>query len=82
MADCDALLRKARASLDAAELLRAEGYQEFAVSRAYYAMFYTAESLLGIVGAGLLKPRRRALRLWAGVCQGRSSRWQVPPLAA
>lgn len=41
-----ALLGKAQESLDAAKLLAEEGYCAFAASRAYYAMFYTAEALL------------------------------------
>jgi len=41
-----ALLRKARASLQAARLLADQKFYDFAVSRAYYAMFYTAEAFL------------------------------------
>jgi uncharacterized protein (UPF0332 family) len=41
-----ALLHKAHDSLDAAELLGREGYLDFAVPRAYYAMFYAAEAML------------------------------------
>ncbi len=44
-------LRKARESLHAARLLSGEGMHDFAVSRAYYAMFYAAEALLA--GRGL-----------------------------
>ncbi|GBF80971.1 HEPN domain-containing protein [Aphanothece sacrum] len=40
------LLNKAQRSLDAAKTLKVEGFTEFAVSRAYYAMFYLAEALL------------------------------------
>ncbi len=40
------LLRKADRSLEAAKTLKEEGFTEFAVSRAYYAMFYVAEALL------------------------------------
>jgi uncharacterized protein (UPF0332 family) len=40
------LLQKARESLQAAELLKQEGYLGFAASRAYYALFYVAEALL------------------------------------
>jgi uncharacterized protein (UPF0332 family) len=47
----EALLRKARASIAAAELLRDQGFFEFAASRAYYAMFYVAQAFL--LGAGL-----------------------------
>ncbi len=41
-----ALLHKAQESVQAAELLNREGYSDFAASRAYYAMFYTASALL------------------------------------
>jgi uncharacterized protein (UPF0332 family) len=37
------LLEKAQESRDAAELLRQESYPDFAASRAYYALFYTAK---------------------------------------
>jgi uncharacterized protein (UPF0332 family) len=40
------LLDKARRSLLAAERLRDAGDYDFAVSRAYYAMFYAAQALL------------------------------------
>jgi uncharacterized protein (UPF0332 family) len=40
------LLSKARRSLLAAERLLRDGDSDFAVSRAYYAMFYTAQALL------------------------------------
>ena len=40
------LLNKAKDSLKAAELLQHAGYYDFAVSRAYYAMFYTSQVLL------------------------------------
>jgi len=45
------LLRKARESVKAARLLSGESMHDFAVSRAYYAMFYAAEALLA--GRGL-----------------------------
>ena len=41
-----AILEKAGESLDAARLLAAQDYLDFAASRAYYAMFYVAEALL------------------------------------
>jgi len=41
-----ALLQKAQDSLQAARLLADQGFYDFAVSRAYYAMFYVAEALL------------------------------------
>jgi uncharacterized protein (UPF0332 family) len=40
------LLIKAHESLTAASLLLQGGYPDFAVSRAYYAMFYIAEAFL------------------------------------
>ncbi len=46
-----ALLQKASDSLDAARLLVAQGFNDFAISRAYYTMFYVAEALL--LGEGL-----------------------------
>jgi uncharacterized protein (UPF0332 family) len=49
--DQAALLRKANASLRAAQLLAGENLFDFAVSRAYYTMFYVAEALL--LGRGL-----------------------------
>jgi uncharacterized protein (UPF0332 family) len=44
--EIDELLEKARRSLAAAERLLADGDSDFAVSRAYYAMFYVARALL------------------------------------
>ena len=41
-----ALLRTAQQSLRAAQLLAGENFPDFAVSRAYYAMFYIAEAIL------------------------------------
>ena len=41
-----ALLQKAQSSIDAAKLLVSEAFFDFAISRAYYAMFYVAEALL------------------------------------
>ena len=41
-----ALLQKAQSSIDAAKLLVSEDFFDFAISRAYYAMFYVAEALL------------------------------------
>ncbi|AFY61197.1 HEPN domain-containing protein [Synechococcus sp. PCC 6312] len=40
------LLLKAQKSLQAAKLLLANAYPEYAASRAYYAMFYIAEAFL------------------------------------
>jgi uncharacterized protein (UPF0332 family) len=41
-----ALLQKAQDSLRGARLLAGDGLYDFAVSRAYYTMFYAAEALL------------------------------------
>jgi uncharacterized protein (UPF0332 family) len=46
MSQIDALLLKAQDNLEAARLLLEEELNEIAASRAYYAMFYTAEALL------------------------------------
>ena len=46
-----ALIEKAEESLQAARLLADQGFGNFAVSRAYYAMFYIAEAYL--MGEGL-----------------------------
>jgi uncharacterized protein (UPF0332 family) len=45
-----ALFGKAKESLEAARLLLEKGYNNFAASRAYYAMFYVAEALLASLG--------------------------------
>ena len=45
-AELEALVQKGHRSLEAARRLLAEGDYDFAVSRAYYAMFYLAEALL------------------------------------
>ena len=42
----EGLLTKAHRSLEAAKTLKQGGFNEFAVSRAYYAMFYVASALL------------------------------------
>lgn len=40
------ILKKAEDSLEAARFLADQGFFDFSASRAYYAMFYTAEALL------------------------------------
>ena len=40
------LLNKAKRAIEAAQQLSKSGHLEFAIGRAYYAMFYTAEALL------------------------------------
>ncbi len=54
-----ALIKKAKASLKAAQLLSNQGLYDFAVSRAYYAMFYVAESFL--LGEGLVFSKHSAV---------------------
>jgi uncharacterized protein (UPF0332 family) len=44
--DQEALLSKARDSIEAGKLLLDKGYCDFAASRAYYAMFYLAQAAL------------------------------------
>ena len=41
-----ALVQKAHESIQAAQLLASQGFGDFAISRAYYAMFYVAQALL------------------------------------
>jgi len=53
------LLDKAARSLQAARILNVEGLAEFAVSRAYYAMFYIASAFLE--GEGLSFSRHSAV---------------------
>lgn len=50
-----ALLDKAQRSLEAAQTLVDQGFYDFAVSRAYYAMFYLAEALLDQEGLSFSK---------------------------
>jgi len=54
-----ALLQKAQASLRAAQLLADEAFYDFAVSRAYYAMFYVAQAFL--LGEGLAFSKHSAI---------------------
>ena len=39
-------LKKSRESLNASQYLAAGGYADFAIARAYYAMFYAAQAML------------------------------------
>jgi uncharacterized protein (UPF0332 family) len=55
------LLRKAEDSLNAAKLMRENGYYDFAASRAYYAMFYVAEAFL--LGKGLAFSKHSAVHV-------------------
>lgn len=48
--ECLKLLEKASRAIRAAETLSREGESDFAVGRAYYAMFYTASALLAARG--------------------------------
>jgi len=43
---CEALLAKARESLQAAVVLKREGFPDICASRCYYAMFYATEAIL------------------------------------
>jgi uncharacterized protein (UPF0332 family) len=54
-----ALLQKAKDSLQAAQLLADQGFYDFAVSRAYYAMFYVAEAFL--LGEGVTFSKHSAV---------------------
>jgi uncharacterized protein (UPF0332 family) len=54
-----ALLRKAQDSIRGARLLAVDHLYDFAVSRAYYAMFYVAEAFL--LGQGLAFSRHAAV---------------------
>ena len=53
--DIQALINKAKDSLGAAKALVADGYNDFAASRAYYAMFYIAEAMLLQLGLSYSK---------------------------
>lgn len=55
-----ALLRKADQSVAAARVLADGGMHDFAVSRAYYAMFYAAQALL--LGRGLRFSKHSAVQ--------------------
>jgi len=73
--DQAALIRKAHESLRAARLLEREGIHDFAVSRAYYTMFYVAEALL--IGEGLEFSKHSAVISAFGQHFARTGR--VPP---
>ena len=53
--DIQALINKAKDSLGAAKALVTDGYNDFAASRAYYAMFYIAEAMLLQLGLSYSK---------------------------
>jgi uncharacterized protein (UPF0332 family) len=53
MNEPDLLMEKAQRSIQAAERLLADGDADFAVSRTYYAYFYTAQALLATRGIDL-----------------------------
>jgi len=55
MSEVEALLQKAKESLDAARSLLRGGYPDFSASRAYYAMLYVAEALLAVLGQSYRK---------------------------
>ncbi len=49
------ILKKAEESLEAAKTLREKGFYGFALSRAYYTMFYCAEAILLTKGMSVSK---------------------------
>lgn len=53
--DIEALIQKAKSSLNAAGCLLETNHSDFAASRAYYAMFYVAEALLLALGKSYSK---------------------------
>ena len=55
MSQIQALIEKARRYLRSAELLIQDGDYDSAVSRSYYAMFYSVLALLNLVGQGTSK---------------------------
>jgi uncharacterized protein (UPF0332 family) len=58
-AEQEALLRKAYSSFAAAQLLAEQGYYDFSISRAYYAMFYVTQAFLA--GDGLSFSKHSAI---------------------
>lgn len=50
MSESAKLLEKAARAIEAAERLASEGFPEFAVGRAYYAMFHVAQAILAAKG--------------------------------
>ena len=60
MPEQEDLLRQAHDSLDAAKVLYEEGYHGFAASRAYYTMFYVAETFL--LGKGLAFSKHKGVQ--------------------
>jgi uncharacterized protein (UPF0332 family) len=82
--ETEALLLKSHESLDAAQLLNAQGYANVAASRAYYAMFYAAQALLlergfsfsshsAVIAAFGREIAKRGIgeRPWGGISPGR-----------
>lgn len=53
--EVEKLIQKAKESLNAARQLLRGDYNDFAASRAYYAMFYVAEALLLAIGQSYSK---------------------------
>jgi len=60
--ECEALLHKSQRSIDSAKLMSEHGFYEFALSRAYYSMFYVAEALLLELRSGYRADRSRCPR--------------------
>lgn len=53
--DIGALIEKAKESLEVAQGLLRDGHDDFAASRAYYALFYVAQALLLAIGQSYSK---------------------------
>jgi uncharacterized protein (UPF0332 family) len=80
------LLAKAARALEFAERLKSSNGAEFAVGRAYYAMFYIAEALLNEKGQHFRKHRgvHRAFAeqfVKTGLMNGRYHRWLLEAFA-
>jgi len=78
MTEQAALLQKARDSLRAARLLETESLHDFAVSRAYYVMFYVAEALL--LGEGLACSKHSAVIAAFGQHFSKAGRVALPQI--
>lgn len=77
-----ALLHKADESLQAAQLLAGQNFHGFAVSRAYYAMYYIAEAFLLEKGLSFsfLQTRRSHRSFWPALRQNRPFAGRIPSL--
>jgi uncharacterized protein (UPF0332 family) len=59
VAEASAWLRRSRETLEAARILAREGFRPEAISRAYYAMFYSARALL--MSRGIVQHKHSAV---------------------